>query len=364
MLSFRVRLFQLILLASAIAAESLPAQESRTIPDEPYCDCRIVFEHVVTLGTLDGPGSLPGEIRRVARDRDGIYYVVPWREPLIHRFAPDGTPLGSFGREGDGPGEFRSISDISFRGDSLLVWDRGNVRLTVFDGSLDLVRTMTFPGRFEAAEALAGGGYVVNGLLAGGSDDWAPLHLLDADGEHARSFGDPVTDRGMYPRRWMRTLASHGDSVWSVDMTEYRLRHWDADGTRLLELVRIAPWLTPYGDGSWSPDRPIPPRVMDLIVDPGGNLRVIVLRASPRWKELLPPPHAGPVGPVYPVPPGTGLQEAVVEILDPRGGRLIAQGVFDSDLYGLLDAETAFGYREDELGVPTVEIWRFSVRGR
>jgi hypothetical protein len=343
-----------------LQADPIWAQSS-TLPDEPYCDCRIDFEHVVTLGTFDGPGALPGSIRQVARGWDGGYYLVPWQEPVIYRFEADGTPVGTFGRAGEGPGEFGNIARITFVEDSLLVWDRGNARLSVFDSNLELHRTMPLEAHIEHGVPLPDGGYLVNGIIADGGDGWAPLRILTQDGVIAHSLGDRVTDRGQQPRRWLRMLASGREGAWSAHGTEYSLRYWNSTGTRLQELIREADWLVPYGDGSWGPDQPKPSRVVDVIVDQGGNIRTLVRRATARWKELLPPPIHRAGRTVYPTPSGIGLFETVVETIDPRGRRLIAQGLFESDLFGFVDAETAFRYREDEIGVPTVEIWRFTL---
>jgi hypothetical protein len=135
-------------LVALLQPECVSAQSSIVL-DEPYCDCRINFERIVTLGTFDGPGALPGSIRQVARGWDGGYYLVPWQDPMIRRFDADGTPVGTVGQAGEGPGEFGNIARIAFVEDSLLVWDRGNARLSVFDSNLELHRTMPLKAHIE-----------------------------------------------------------------------------------------------------------------------------------------------------------------------------------------------------------------------
>ena len=60
-------------------------------------------------------------------------YVVDPRAPAIYRFDRAGKPLGSVGRAGAGPGEFRFPGPIGGRGDSLWVWDGGQRRVVVYD---------------------------------------------------------------------------------------------------------------------------------------------------------------------------------------------------------------------------------------
>ena len=51
----------------------------------------------------------------------------------VLQFSRDGSPLRAFGREGQGPGEFQRVSDVSVAGDSIIVSDLQLGRLTTFD---------------------------------------------------------------------------------------------------------------------------------------------------------------------------------------------------------------------------------------
>lgn len=60
--------------------------------------------------------------------------VVDWRQHRIVRLSSTGEVRRVFGREGAGPGEFRSLSHVLLVGtDSLLVYDNDLARFTVFD---------------------------------------------------------------------------------------------------------------------------------------------------------------------------------------------------------------------------------------
>ncbi len=64
---------------------------------------------------------------------DGVVLVTDLREGCLHRFAPDGRWLGSFGRPGPGPQEFGRFPQPVVVGDEILVWVPANQRLLRFE---------------------------------------------------------------------------------------------------------------------------------------------------------------------------------------------------------------------------------------
>ena len=78
------------------------------------------------LGTV-----LHREVVSVAdADRHGsTWFVLDTREAAVHRIGPDGSLLGSFGRRGEGPGEFESPEKLVVHGDTIVVWDQNQLRL-------------------------------------------------------------------------------------------------------------------------------------------------------------------------------------------------------------------------------------------
>jgi DNA-binding beta-propeller fold protein YncE len=71
----------------------------------------------------------------VALARDGTIYVADgYGNSSVHRFAPDGRWLSSWGRPGSGPGQFTTPHAVwVLDDDRVLVADRENDRLQVFD---------------------------------------------------------------------------------------------------------------------------------------------------------------------------------------------------------------------------------------
>lgn len=78
---------------------------------------------------------------------DGRILAVDAGTNVVYLFAASGALIRSYGRRGDGPGEFRAIAGASVTpGDSILLFDRSHRRGTWLDDNLHLVRTVPVPG--------------------------------------------------------------------------------------------------------------------------------------------------------------------------------------------------------------------------
>jgi hypothetical protein len=341
--------------------EPLRSQEVVLVPDgETYCRCDLTLEPVVTLGAEDGWGTLLGEVRQVRRDSRGVYHVLAYQEYQIYRFDPDGEALAPLGRQGQGPGEALLVSTFEIAADSVFAFDRHMARMTVYDPDGKPVRTMPIKGSVHDVTHVSGRGLVLNARISEASTFGIPLHVIDDVGTVSRSFGGDGMIRIDAPALWQRSVAADGDDVWAAFENQYVIERWSLDGTLEHTVERTTDWFEPHLLRSWGgPDEPIDSWVTDMIVDERGYIRTTVLRASPHWPERLPPPRLNIVGdPIYPVPAGTGLFEAVIEVIDPEGGRLFVTGVFDTEVYGFVDAEHVWSYHEPIDGVPSVSIWR------
>jgi hypothetical protein len=95
-----------------------------------------VARQIMQIGSTGGVGVPKpdefGRITSVAADAAGNIYVADARSYEIRVFAPDGRFLRRFGRQGGGPGEFRSLNSITWVGDTLVAMDGGNARLDRF----------------------------------------------------------------------------------------------------------------------------------------------------------------------------------------------------------------------------------------
>lgn len=151
-------------LSAAACVDSAPASPGSEVRDSagvtivtnqtPAVDAPPLWtlepEPAVAIGVLDGaePYLLSG-VRKAVRLEDGRIVVANQGTMELRFYDADGSHLGSVGGEGEGPGEFLTMSQmVRMPGDSLGVWDYRSRRLTVLDPEGGLGRT----ARMEEAE--------------------------------------------------------------------------------------------------------------------------------------------------------------------------------------------------------------------
>ncbi len=87
-------------------------------------------------------GLVLGDLTALAvlSDDRFVYWDADFHELRLH--SPSGDLLHVIGREGEGPGEFKTVHGLSVTdGDQIVVWDGGNNRVTVLEPTGDLVST-------------------------------------------------------------------------------------------------------------------------------------------------------------------------------------------------------------------------------
>ena len=115
----------------------------------------------VVIGREGGPEELY-QVSGATRLDDRRIVVVDGGTQEVRIYDANGRRVGSFGREGDGPGEFRSPSLVGARGDTLVLYDGRQRRVSWMmpDGTLVAERTI----------AEEGGGYPVpRGMFSDGA---------------------------------------------------------------------------------------------------------------------------------------------------------------------------------------------------
>jgi hypothetical protein len=107
------------------------------------------------IGSVDDPSYAFGTVTDLQVGADGTMYSLHAQEALIRRWTSDGTPAGTIGRSGEGPGEFTSPRSLGWRGDTLWVFDSRNYRVSFFAADGTFLNTLTPRvdiGTREAAE--------------------------------------------------------------------------------------------------------------------------------------------------------------------------------------------------------------------
>lgn len=194
-----------------------------------------------------------GRVVSVALAPDGRILVADQQADEIRVFAPDGDHLESWGRSGEGPGEFGSLYSLGWTGDTLAVLDPGVGRIGLFDPDGRWLGQHGYPGGMSGPSSLIR-------LYAGGDGEVYAFRLEAVEGELERRFqritaggaegslpwlegpdGPPSSVTCPRPDdaisffdvpfapRWIQTPAP-GDRMAAAWTGEYRVRFLTADG--------------------------------------------------------------------------------------------------------------------------------------
>jgi hypothetical protein len=224
------------------------------------------------LGAEPDGGSAFGGVRSVALAPSGTIAVLDHRTPQILAFTADGTPNGSWGRAGAGPGEYRRPYSVAFLGDSLLLFDPGLSRITLFDHQRRWLREWTTPpntggGFVRLYQNPAGSAWVfatriVSGGLervfirypASGSLDTLPIPSYEPPADASARCNSPDGSISFYSAPFAGTLLStplHNAERVAAISTAYRLAFLTpaGDTARVIERPLAATVVT---DSTWT----------------------------------------------------------------------------------------------------------------
>lgn len=111
-------------------------QAPQAIPSTPTVEWRATED--LRIGSVDDSASAMANVGSLAVDSGGRIYVSQPVDRTIRVFDAEGLHVGTFGRPGDGPGEFRQLSQIGIFTDTLYASDRtaGRVTFLALDGQL------------------------------------------------------------------------------------------------------------------------------------------------------------------------------------------------------------------------------------
>jgi len=212
----------------------------------------------LSIGVLEGDSAY--QLFRVggaARLADGRVVALNAGSGELRFFGPDGTHLRSVGRNGDGPGEFRTPRAlVHLAGDSLLVWDERLQRVSVFDGEGTFVRFSRIEravhnpflaGVFDDG-SVAIGDHVLQVPPSGFEPTYAHFVRYAPDGAFADSLGSfrwmelgmigeagsgMASGRTFSPRT---AVTLRGDRLWIGTAEETIVDAYDVTGRRVLSV--------------------------------------------------------------------------------------------------------------------------------
>lgn len=120
---------------------------------EPWA-ARLGYELGETGGLAEpGPEEF-GRINSVALDRRGRLYVADAQAREIRVFDPGGSFLATWGRSGEGPGEFGAPYSLGWLGDTLAVLDPRVGRIGLFDLNGSWLGQRPYPGGVSGSTSL------------------------------------------------------------------------------------------------------------------------------------------------------------------------------------------------------------------
>jgi peptidylamidoglycolate lyase len=193
---------------------------------------------LLTLGEAGKPGNDAGHFNKptdVAVARDGTFFVSDgYGNARVAKFATNGMFLKSWGVKGIASGQFNTPHGISLdRQGRVLVADRGNARMQVFDGEgqfLTAWKGMALGRPWAVRATPEGGVFVVDGGdQTKNLPDRAKVHRVDADGRVLETFGSFGTGAGQFV--WPHAVAMARDGAVFVG---------EVTGARVQKFVRQA----------------------------------------------------------------------------------------------------------------------------
>jgi hypothetical protein len=125
-----------------------------TIPERDSTNtCRVSGEPTLEIGVASGNPAQ--ELHRAfdgARLSDGRIAIANEGSREVRVFGSDGAHIVTFGREGDGPGEFQRPYRLwRLPGDSMVVFDSNHQRFSRFDGTGEFAGSATLSPRYANA---------------------------------------------------------------------------------------------------------------------------------------------------------------------------------------------------------------------
>jgi len=117
----------------------------KNLKEPMYEEGVLILEEELTIGKIiKGEEPIFVVISGIQVDSKGHIYVLDGRARRIRVFDKDGKHIRSFGREGQGPGEFQRANDIVLTPDeTIMILDRGNYRLSFFSQEGELLKEVS-----------------------------------------------------------------------------------------------------------------------------------------------------------------------------------------------------------------------------
>lgn len=204
---------------------------------------KVALEFVQKIGDIDAEDEnyFFNQPVDCTRDDDGNIYILDWGDENIKKYDAQGTFITTFGKRGQGPGEFIKPAGIDSDSESnIYVSDAGNNRIQIFsaDGKYkDMYRLSSYSSKNCV---LSSGYFIVRSSsdLATGS---TMLRKLDAEGNTLKKFGKPITYSEPIINEGANSIFLENDNDDNIYITfeyENRIDKYNSDGELLWTIDR------------------------------------------------------------------------------------------------------------------------------
>jgi hypothetical protein len=224
---------------------TVAGQDSREtiIKGGPCASCSVVAESLAFLGHPDDTVAIRHE-NLPAMDSRGRFYIGSGSGGAVLVFGPDGRLMRSFGKPGQGPGEFANVSEI-FIGKNDTIFVLGGGVIHVVSPEYEHIRQYPNGG--------GGGGFSGTMLVDGRMLRERQGHkfaLVDSIGELLPpvQLRDIDTTECSDCERSYREGSTPG-TIWSAPQNQYRVEQHDLTGKLLQRIIREVEWFPSWFDG-------------------------------------------------------------------------------------------------------------------
>ncbi|MDW7762084.1 MAG: 6-bladed beta-propeller [Acidobacteriota bacterium] len=159
-------------------------------PAEPYYG-ELVFEleEDLAIGNRNSGNVMFSGIAVIRVDDRGNLFVLDTRNHRIHKFNGNGNHLRTFGRKGQGPGEFEYPNRLYLDGDGNIIVSEMR-KIQMFNPEGDFMKLRWVPFHIMDFVPAAEGNLIVYGLIRTDKGENFVIQSLDWDGETIRKIAD------------------------------------------------------------------------------------------------------------------------------------------------------------------------------
>ena len=204
---------------------------------------------------------------------------------IVPLFAADGSPVGTLGHPGPGPGELENPRAAIGIGKQLWVVDPGNNRLTAFGPDGTPVGDRTLPGQVLWAQpTMDGGGLLLSGFFPDASGIRYTTARVTMDEPDDRLGGNAGTSNDAWVQHHVASETLSGE-IWSVAQSGGDIQVLRADNLGLIAQSHLPEDLSQPERHAVDlrTERP-PPQVYGTMTDSDGTLWIVLSVADAHWR--------------------------------------------------------------------------------